>query len=148
MEWSTLTGLDPEMTISLDALPLSGEQCPRALCPYNSEDGSPGTMTLMMSPTTRCIADGKQDGFFPALIDYKLQHTYSISFAVHVNLFLPFTWHLSSIIRSTCYLLRQIAHFLCSFSSFRAHSCTLNHLITVLVAHSYLTNCTITTVYA
>ena len=82
---------------------------------------------------TGCIADGKQDGFFPASIEvHKLQttaHTYNTPFAVHVNC------HFLSLVTRHQSLVPLIVH-------------QPNHLITSLVAHSYLPNHTITTFYA
>ena len=75
-------------------------------------------------------------------------HTYSTPFAVQVNC------HFLSLVIRHQSLVPLIVRFVKLFTfcvhSFplRAHSCTPNHLITSLVAHSYLPDRTITTFYA
>ena len=101
---------------------------------------------------TGCIADEKQDGFFPASIEvHKLQtttHTYSTPFAVHVNChFLSLVTRHQSLVPLIVHFAKLLTFYVHSFP-LRAHSCTPNHLITGLVAHSYLPNRTITTFYA
>ena len=104
---------------------------------------------------TGCIADGKQDGFFPASIEmHKLQtttHTYSTPFAVHMNChFLSLVTRHQSLVPLFYILFTFSKLFTFYVHSFplRAHSCTPNHLITGLVVHSYLPNRTMTTFYA
>ena len=112
---------------------------------YNPDD-------VYQAVETGCIADVKQDGFFPASIEvHKLRtttHTYSTPFAVHVNChFLsPVTRH-QSLVPIIVRFAKLFTFYVHSFP-LRAHSCTSNHLITGLVAHSYLPNRTITTFYA
>ena len=75
---------------------------------------------------TGCIADGKQDGFFPASIEVHKQqtttHTYSIPFAVHVNC------HFLSLVTRHQSLVPLIVHFAKLFI-FYVHSFPFAHIL-------------------